>query len=147
MKKLVALLAALVVPTALACTQMAGTYTCATQDEKGNNINVDVTVAVSMSLGFPVVNYLGDTVAADNNTYNMPAGNGIESGTRKAFCTGDSALTQEYVVKLDQANGGYEMVYTYNDYMADANTLMLTETVEVPSMNFKQSNETTCTRK
>jgi hypothetical protein len=144
MKRLMALVAVLMVPAAIACADMAGNYTCAVQDQNGSMVNVPLNVTVDMTLGFPVVSYNNEPVPADNVSYDVPAGNGLASGTFKAYCDGSNKLVQEMAGKTDAANGGFDFTYVTTDYMTDANTLMLTETTT--AFGTSQTSEITCTR-
>lgn len=144
MKRLVALVAMLMVPAVIACGDMAGNYTCAVQSETGQMVEVPLVVTVDMTLGFPVVSYNNEPTPADNVSYDVPAGNGLEGGTFKAYCNGPTTLIQEMNGKTDAANGGFEFSYVTNDYMSDANTLMLTETTT--AFGTSQTSEITCSR-
>ena len=144
MKRLVALVAILMVPAAIACADMAGSYTCSVQDQNGNMVQVPLNVTVDMSLGFPVVSYNNEPIAADNQSYDMPAGNGLEFASIKAYCDGNDKLIQEMAGKTDAQNGGFEFTYVINDYMKDANTLMLTETTTM--LGTSNTNEIACVR-
>lgn len=140
MKTLISVLSVLFISGALACTDMVGSYNCATQDDQGNNVNIPLTVAIDLTYGFPVVTYNNSPIPADNKLYNLPKDEGFDSGTYIAYCSGTNKLVQE--IKGQSNSISFEIIT--EDYMSDANTLVLTQTQTIAGAS--QSNEITCTR-
>ncbi len=78
---------------AMACPNLAGTYTCAYED----NPPEQILITQELKNGFMTYSHNGSTVVADNIAYPIPGEETLRSGTLRATCLNNETLSANLV--------------------------------------------------